>query len=244
MKGVHFSGHRYIGDPMNAIKLYSELGADELLLLDIAATKHKTILSAEFVEKVANECYMPFGVGGGIRTVEEIHRLLGAGAEKVCVNTMAMENLDIVEKSASMFGSQSIVVSIDVKKDFFGRYRIFSNCGQKRTKHDLETLIKRLESSGVGEIFLNSIDRDGVMAGYDEDLVKRISYLTNVPVIACGGAGRLADLQSVILSAGASAAAAGSMFVFHSARRGILINYPTRDALDKLFVAEITKKDS
>ena len=234
VKGINFKNHRYIGDPINAVKIFSEKEADELLFLDITASKENRIISLPFVKKIADECYMPFGVGGGIQSIEHIRALLNAGAEKVSINSAAVTDPEFIREAADIFGSQSILVSIDVRKNLFGNYRLYSHCGTKAARHDLFAFVKKIENCGAGEIFINSIDKDGTMNGYDLNLVKEITNIVGIPVIACGGAGSLSDITAVIDDAGASAAAAGSYFVFHGKKRGILISYPDKDERETL----------
>ena len=234
VKGIQFKNYRYVGDPMNAVKIFSEKEADELLFLDITATKAKRITPISIIEKIADECYMPFGVGGGIKTIEEIRSLLHAGAEKVSINTTAVKNPALVKEASSIFGSQSIVVSIDVRKKWNGKYQIYSNCGTEAAKEDLLDFVVKMENYGAGEILINSIERDGTMAGYDIELIRSVANLVSIPVIACGGAGKMQDIADVIDKANASAAAAGSIFVFHGRKRGVLISYPGRGEVHEL----------
>jgi cyclase len=231
VKGVNFKNYRYIGDPINAVKIFNDKEVDELLFLDITASGEKRTPSLELIEKIADECFMPFSVGGGIRTVEDMRALLSAGAEKISINTAAVEDPSLIRRAADMFGSQSIIVSIDVKSSWLGKINVWTHSGKKKTKLNPLEWALEVEKLGAGEIFLNSIDNDGKMEGYDLKLVKMISDAVNIPVIACGGAGKVDDLYKAIHEAGASAAAAGSMFVFHGARRGVLINFPSAEEL-------------
>jgi len=224
VKGVRFRNHKYVGDPMNALKIFNEKGADEVLLLDVAATARGGTLDPEFVQRVADECYMPFGVGGGVSSLDQIRRLVRAGAEKVAINTFALADSDLIKEAAAQFGSQCVVVSVDVGKDFFGRARVFSHCGSRRTSLDPADWARRAQDLGAGEILLTSIGHDGEGRGYDLDLVRRVASAVEIPVIASGGAGSSLDFARAV-EAGASAAAAGSCFVFKGVHRSVLIQY-------------------
>jgi len=230
-KGVHFGDYKYVGDPINAVKIFSEKEVDELLFLDILASAEKRTVSLELIRQIADECYMPFGVGGGIRDVDTIRQVLKAGAEKVSLNTAAIENPDLIGQAARIFGRQSVVVSIDVKKNWLGSYQVCTYSGQKQLKLDPVRWAKQAEEAGAGEILLTSIDRDGTMKGYDLDLIRSVSSAVHIPVIACGGAGSVQDLSESIRQGGASAAAAGSFFVFHGPKRAVLINVPDKEEL-------------
>jgi cyclase len=184
----------------------------------------------DLIGKLSDECFMPLAYGGGIKTVPDIKDLLGTGVEKVVINTHAVEDPSFVRKASDVFGSQSIVVSIDARRHADGRYEVFTHGGAKPAGLDPVAHARRIEALGAGEIFINSIDRDGTMQGYDLELVRRVADAVGIPVIACGGAGNLEHFTMAI-RAGASAVAAGSIFVFHGRRRAVLINYPTRDEI-------------
>lgn len=226
VKGIHFRNHKYVGDPINAVRIFNEKGADELFILDISATKRGGIPDPGFIERIANECYMPFGVGGGIHTISEIRQLLRAGAEKVSINTAAIQRPELIKEACEIFGNQSITVSIDVKKTWRGNYCVYSHSGSKKTSLDPTNWAEKAALLGAGEILLNSIDRDGTGNGYDLELIKKISKAVDIPVIACGGAGNPSHLLQAIEQGGASATAAGSLFVFYGPHRGVLIQYP------------------
>jgi cyclase len=224
VKGVRFKSHKYVGDAMNAVRIFNDKGADEIFLLDITASARGATLDEEFVQRVADECYMPFGVGGGISSVEQIGRLVRSGAEKVSLNTAALTRPEIIREAATTFGSQCIVVSIDVGRDWLGRPRVFGACGKKNTSRDPVAWAKRAEDLGAGEILLTSIAREGTGEGYDVELTKAVAGAVSIPVIASGGAANAAHVGQVIAE-GASAAAAGSMFVFRGPHRSVLIQY-------------------
>jgi cyclase len=237
VKTIKFKNPKYIGDPINAVRIFNDLEADELIFLDITATKEKRTISPNLIKDIGDEAFMPFSVGGGIRTVDQARNSIAAGAEKVVLNTMAHEKPEIVAEVAEAIGNQSVVVSVDVSKDLFGKYRVYTSSGKKRAKTTLEEHITRVVSLGAGEIFINSINNDGEMLGYDIDLIKKISDLVGIPVIACGGAGNTKDLYLAFKEGHASAVSAGSMFVFHGPRRAVLINYPDKKELENLFIS-------
>ena len=224
---------RYIGDPINAVHIFNDLEADELIFLDITATIENRCISSDLVKSIGEEAYMPFAVGGGITNIKQIHQLISAGAEKVVINTSCIKTPELLSEASRQFGNQSIVAAIDVKKNLLGKYRIYINDGSKQVDIDIEQHIKTLEQMGAGELFINSIDRDGTMSGYDLELIKHISDMVKIPVIACGGAGKLSDLSCVTKLANASAAAAGSIFIYHGSRNAVLINYPDKKELLK-----------
>ena len=235
IKGIKFNHYQYVGDPINAVKIFSEKKADEILFLDIDASREHRIISTELVRKVAEESYMPFGVGGGIKTIEDIRKLLGAGAEKVSINTALVESPNLVSEAANKFGSQSIVASIDVKRKWNGAYQIIILSGKKATGLDPIAFAAKMEKLGAGEIMINSIERDGTMQGYDLNIISQIAKSVNIPVIACGGARNIADLRDAIHIGEASAAAAGSLFVFHGPKRAVLISYPSYEDLEWIY---------
>lgn len=235
VKSVRFKDYRYIGDPINAVKIFNDLRADELVFLDITASREQRKISLDFVHKVGDECNMPFAVGGGIRTLADIREVLQAGAEKVVINTAAAENPDFVRQAAEEFGSSTVVVCMDVKKKMFGKEQVWIYGGTKATSYDPVEYAALMEEKGAGEIIVQSIDDDGMMHGYSLDLIKKISHTVTVPVVACSGAGSLKHLQEAVEKANASAVAAGSMFVFYGPRRAVLINYPSRQEIHQLF---------
>jgi imidazole glycerol-phosphate synthase subunit HisF len=235
VKSIKFKNYKYIGDPINAVKLFNDMGADELAFLDILANREGRSISLDFVRRVGDEANMPFSVGGGIKSNKEIQQILKAGAEKVVLNTFAAENPDFIKEASEEFGSSTIVVSIDVKRSLFGKELTYVNSGNKATKYDPVTFARLAEEKGAGEIIINSIEHDGMMEGYDISLVRRVSEAVRIPVVALGGAGTENDLRKAIIEGYASAVAAGSMFVYHGPRRAVLINYPFQDELTKLF---------
>jgi imidazole glycerol-phosphate synthase subunit HisF len=237
VKSVKFKNYRYIGDPINAVKLFNDVGADELAFLDILANRENHSISLDFVRRVGDEANMPFSVGGGIRSLQEIQQIICAGAEKIILNTFAAENPDFVKQASEEFGSSTIVVSIDVKKNLFGKELTYIYSGKKATKYDPVSFAGLMEDMGAGEIIINSIERDGMMQGFDTALVRRVSEAVRIPVVALGGAGILDDLKTAIIEGYASAVAAGSIFVYHGPRRAVLINYPEKEILNQLFAS-------
>lgn len=234
VKTVRFSKPKYLGDPINAVRIFNEKEVDELVILDIAATEENREPDYKALADIASECFMPLGYGGGVRDVRQIERLFKLGIEKVCINTQAALNPNLVKESARLFGSQSIISSIDVKRKFGGKYEVLIKGGRTGTKTDPVAMAKRMEDMGAGEIFLNSIDRDGTMEGYDLDLIRRVSEAVSIPVVACGGAGSVDDIGKAIKQGQASAAAAGSLFVFQGKHRAVLINFPAPDDLNRV----------
>ncbi len=235
VKGINFNKHKYVGDPINAVRIFSEKEADELIFLDISASKNKRIISLEFIEKIADECFMPFAVGGGIRTVEQIRQILYAGAEKVCINSAAVENPLLIKEASERFGVQSVIASIDVKRGLFGKSRVYIQNGRKKTQYEPVAFAKKMEAMGAGEILINSINHEGLMDGYDLDLIKSVSDAVGIPVIAGGGAGTIDDFQTAVNKGNASAVCAGSMFVFYGPKRAVLITFPKRKDLEGIF---------
>ena len=233
VKTVKFKDPKYVGDPINAVKIFNEKEVDELIFLDITATEEKKKPNFKLIRDIAGECFMPLAYGGGIRNIEDIREILALGAEKVILNSYAIENPSFIREASFLFGSQSIVVSIDIKKSLFGKYEIYVARGTKNTKIDPVRLAVNMAELGAGEIFLNSVDRDGTQQGFDGDLIKRVASTVDIPIIACGGAGKLEDFVEAV-QAGASAVAAGSFFVFHGKHRAVLISYPEYHTLEEI----------
>lgn len=216
----------YVGDPINAMRIFSDKEVDEIVVLDIDASREGREPNYALIEEMAGEAFMPMAYGGGIRNLEQVRRLIRSGIEKVVINTAAIESTDVIREAADMFGSQAVVGAVDVKKTLFGGYRVVTKSATVDAKIGLDEHIQNLISAGVGEILLNNVDRDGMMGGYDVQLIRSITQKVNVPVVACGGAGTVEHLAQAVSEGGASAVAAGSMFVFHGKHRAVLINYP------------------
>lgn len=232
VKSIGFNNYKYIGDPINAVRIFNDSKADELVFLDITATKEKRIIDLDFVKNVGEEANMPFAVGGGIRSIKDIQAIIGAGAEKVVINSYAAEQPDFIEQAADTFGSSTITVCIDVKKKLFNGSRVWIKGGTKATPYDPIAFAKLMETKGAGEIIIQSIEKDGAMEGYDIPLISSISRAVNIPVIALGGAGGIDDLKKAYRDGYANGLAAGSMFVYIGPHRGVLINYPERKQSD------------
>jgi cyclase len=233
-KGVKFKNHQYVGDPINAVRIFNDKEVDEIAFLDISATNDKREPNFSLIRDIASECFIPFSYGGGIKTVDAASKLFSLGVERVIINTAAAENPKLISEIAKMYGTQSVIASIDVKKNFWGHYETFSHSGLKNLKHNLLEYVKKMEDFGAGEIMLTSIDRDGTGMGYDVKLIETVAKTIDIPLIAIGGAGTLSHLQEAFKS-GASAVGAGSMFVFHGKHKAVLITYPTQSDLKNLF---------
>ncbi len=236
VKTTKFKDPKYVGDPINVVKIFNEKEVDELILLDIDATVEKRNPYYEQIENIVSEAFMPICYGGGVTTVEQMNKLFAIGIEKISISVAAIANPTLIREAARRFGSQSIIVTIDVKKSIFGKsYKTVTHNAKINTKLTPLEVAKRMEKMGAGELLINDVDHDGLMNGYDDDLIKLISNAVNIPVVALGGAGSLEHIKSVVYNGGASAAAAGSMFVFHGKHKAVLINYPSQQELKKIF---------
>lgn len=232
VKTIKFADPRYVGDVLNAVRIFNDKEVDEIIVLDIEAHAAPGRIRFDLVQNIASECFMPMCYGGGVTRVDECKRLFSCGIEKVSINTAAAANLGLVEAAAREFGSQSIVVGIDVRKTLFGKYAVVTHGGAKKQRTDVVAYARAVEAAGAGEILLTSVDRDGTGSGYDLDLLKMVTASVRIPVIASGGAGGLSDFKHAVDS-GASAVAAGSMFVFHGRHRAVLITYPEPRELEQ-----------
>lgn len=237
VKTVQFKDPTYLGDPVNAVKIFNRKGIDELAVLDISATRRGRGPDFALLEDIASQAFMPLSCGGGVQTIEQVRRLLAIGYEKVVLNTALVENPELIQESARLVGSQSVVASIDVKR-IGGQALCVIRCGGKMTDFPPVELAKKAESLGAGEIFLNSIDQDGLMKGYDLETVREVSSAVSIPVTACGGAGGVGDLKKVLREGGAHAAAAGSMFVYYGRLKAVLITAPTEEELARAGIYE------
>jgi cyclase len=232
VKTIAFKDPKYIGDPINAVKIFNDLKADELVFLDINATKENRLISLDFVREVGEEANMPFAVGGGIRSLDDIRSLIAAGAEKVVIGSHAAHDPVFIQQAAETFGSSTIVVCIDVKKKFLKGQRVYTKNGTHCTDFSPIEFAKLMEEMGAGEIIIQSIEKDGAMTGYDIDLIKSTSEAVSIPVVALGGAGNISDLKKAWKEGFANGLAAGSMFVYTGTKRGVLINYPEKGEMD------------
>jgi cyclase len=237
VKTRRFRSPVYLGDPINIVRIFNDREVDELIVLDIRAAREGRGPALPRLADLASECFMPVCYGGGVRSVEDLQHIFGLGVEKVSINSQAVLDPSLVESAASRFGSQSIVVSIDVKRDLFGRRRVVTHGG--RRVHPLDPVVhaRDMERRGAGEVLLNSVERDGALGGYDLDLIGEAAAALSVPLIACGGAASLEDAAKA-LRAGASAAAAGSLFTLAGPHRAVLVSYPDRSEIDAAFGVE------
>jgi cyclase len=235
VKTVRFKESTYIGDPINTVKIFNEKEVDEIFFLDIDATKSKKEPPYDLIRNIATECFMPFAYGGGIQSIQQIEKIIKSGAEKIIINSQAFLKRNFIREAVQQFGSSTIAVSMDVKKEFLRGNTVYIKGGTLSTGMNPVDYAREIADEGAGEILINSIDRDGVMEGYDIELIKSISQSVRVPIIACGGAGSLVDFRLAVKEGGASAAAAGSFFVFHGKRRAVLITYPSYTEISNLF---------
>jgi len=235
VKTIKFSAPKYVGDPINAVKIFNEKEVDELIVLDIDASMHNNEPDYVMIKNLAAECRMPFCYGGGVKTVEQANRIISMGVEKVAISSAAIDDPELVARIAEVVGSQSVIVVMDVKKNLSnGKYEIWTHNGSKPTGKCPTEFARKLEGLGAGEVVINSIDNDGVMKGYDLALVRTIRESISLPITVLGGAGSLKDIGELISTFGIVGAAAGSLFVFKGIYRAVLINYPSRSEKDAL----------
>lgn len=230
VKTIRFGNYNYIGDPLNTCRIFNELEVDEMTILDITATNESRGPNFKLLESLASECFMPLSYGGGITRIEEAERLFYTGYEKIVLNTSTFTNPKLIPQIAKIYGSQSIIASIDVKTDLFRKNRIYSHSGTKKESFEVLSWVKKLEDLGVGEILLTSINREGTWSGFDLDLIEKVSNAINIPLIAHGGAGDIEHIASAI-KAGASAVGVGSMVVYQKKDLGVLVNFPDKKKL-------------
>lgn len=232
-KGVKFKKHKYVGDPINTVKIFNEKEVDELVLLDIYVTLENKEIDFSLIKQIASEAFMPLAYGGGIKTVEDARKLFSLGIEKVILNSAALKNPDLITELSNEFGSQSIVFSLDIKKDFLGNQKVYSNCGTRKMKGSPIEIANKMQEKGIGEIILNSIDREGTNKGYDLKLIHQLSSKLKIPTIALGGAGSISHMIDAKKS-GAHGLAAGTIFVFQGPLNGVLITYLTKEEINYL----------
>ncbi len=243
MKTVNFSDPKYVGDPINAVKIFNEKEVDELVVLDIDATAHGAEPNYEMIRNLATECRMPFCYGGGVKTVAQANRIISLGVEKVAISSAAIDNPELVAELAVEIGSQSVVVVLDVRKRRFGgRYDVYTHNGTKNTKRCPFELAREFERLGAGEVVVNSIDNDGVMKGYDLKLARKLRDAVSLPLTILGGAGSYDDIKALINEFGIIGASAGSLFVFKGIYRAVLINYLSPE--DKESLLNLSNKDT
>ncbi len=242
VKTVQFGKHKYVGDPLNAVRIFNEKEVDELIVVDIDATVLNKEPDYSLIQNLATECRMPLCYGGGIKTIDQIQKLIGLGVEKVALSSSVILNPHLIQNAAQVVGSQSVVVVMDVKKRRLGgKYRLYTHNGSNATSFDPVSFAKLAAEYGAGEIVVNSIDRDGIMDGYDTDLVSKVRDATNLPMTVLGGAGSLSDVRQLIENQGIIGAAAGSLFVFKGVYKAVLINYPNRQEKDNLIEQAYSK---
>lgn len=232
VKTRKFTSPKYVGDPMNAIKIFNKKEVDELILLDISASKSKQSPDFEYIGQLASECFMPLTYGGGINSIAHAETLFSLGVEKVCLQTSVISDFQLVKELSKRFGAQAVIVSVDLKKNILGKLKPYSHAGKKISSEWLP-LLQEAEASGAGEIFINSVDNDGEMNGMDIGLIREAATKLSVPLIAAGGVGSLEDIKAAA-DAGASAIAVGSFFVFQGPHRAVLITYPEYKKLENL----------
>ena len=237
VKGVKFKNHEYVGDPINTVKIFNDKEVDELIILDIMASLNANDPNFEILKELASEAFMPMGYGGGIQSLDQAKRVFDLGFEKIVIGTAALINLDLIASIANVYGSQSVVVSLDIKKNWLKKYQLYGYSGSKKMNIELKKFVDQVITSGAGEILLNNIDHDGTKKGYDLEIIKEISCLASVPIVSLGGAWDLSDLKKGI-QAGASAVSAGSMFVYEGKFNAVMVNYPKYSEIEHFFKAD------
>jgi cyclase len=235
VKTVNFKSPKYVGDPINAVRIFNEKEVDELAFFDIDATVLNKEPDYSLIEKLANQSRMPLCYGGGVQTIEQAQKIFGLGIEKIALSSAVIKNPRLVTQIAERVGSQSVIVVLDIKKKLLGGYEVYTHNGKKSTGINPIKFVKELELLGAGEIIINSIDQDGVMKGYDLALIEKIAESISIPLTVLGGAGSLADIEKVIDKYGVIGVAAGSLFVFKGPYKAVLINYPTQLEKNKVF---------
>lgn len=233
VKTVNFKKPGYIGDSINTVRIFNELEVDELIFLDIMATREKRGPNFQILEEIANECFMPLAYGGGLRNIEDAKRIFTIGFEKMAINSYAMENPKFITEIADTFGVQSVIGSIDVRKNMWSKYEVMTHCGTKKQKISPVDWAKKLEDYGAGEILITAIHQEGTWKGFDIKLIEQITNAVNIPVIAHGGGGDLEHIKNTF-EVGASAVGLGSMVVYQSEGMGVLVNFPDREELEKV----------
>lgn len=231
VKTQKFKSSKYVGDPVNAVKIFNDKEVDELIFIDISASKQRNQPDFELINEIASECFMPLAYGGGIANLSHMDKILSAGVEKVIMNNSITNNPKLINEASKIFGSQFLVASIDVKKNFFGKYFVYDYLNQKVISRNIEEYIKFISHLGFGEIFINNVNRDGMRNGYDINLISSIVDCTSLPVIACGGLNNFDDLKSSY-DVGCSGASGGSYFIFQGKHRAVLISYPDKEKIE------------
>ncbi|MGJ1266078.1 AglZ/HisF2 family acetamidino modification protein [Sphingobacterium spiritivorum] len=235
VKTVNFKNAKYVGDPINAVKIFNEKAVDELAIFDIDATVKGLEPNYGLIERIANQSRMPLCYGGGVKTVEQAQKIFGLGIEKIALSSSVIENPNLITQIAERVGAQSVIVVLDVKKKLFGGYEIYTHNGKKATGINPFKFIQEAQKLGAGEIIINSIDQDGVMKGYDHGLIDKAREQTSLPMTVLGGAGSLDDIKKIIDKHKIIGVAAGSLFVFKGVYKAVLINYPTNEEKKRLY---------
>lgn len=233
VKTTKFKDPSYVGDPINSVKIFNDKEVDELVIIGIDASKKKQGPNFDLLRELADEAFMPMAYGGGLHTFKQIEDVFSLGFEKVCLNSANFGSMQLLRQASDKFGAQSIVASVDIKKNLFGKYLIYDHVSGKTLDIKPQDYLRSLITNGAGEIFINFVDKDGTLSGYDIKGFQQISEGLEVPMIACGGARDYNDLKDVLV-AGADAACAGALFVYHGPHRAVLINYPKRDVVESL----------
>ncbi len=234
VKTLQFDKPKYVGDPINAVRIFNEKEVDEIVILDITATPEKREPNFELIKDLASQAFMPLAYGGGITNIQQIEKLFSIGIEKVVLNTVVSTNPNLIKQASDFAGSSSVVVCMDVKSKLFGKPTVFNHAGKVDTKQDPIQFAQKMQKLGAGELIFNSIDRDGMQKGYDLAMIEKIANAIDIPLIALGGAATIDDFRRAVDN-GASAVAAGSMFVFHGKHKAVLITYPEYKKLESLF---------
>lgn len=228
VKTIQFSKFSYIGDPINAVKIFNDCEVDELIILDISATTEGKTPNISLIKKIVDECFIPLAYGGGVKTIEQMEQIFQIGVEKISLNSLLFENPEVVKQAVARFGAQAIIASLDCKKNIWGNYEVYIKSGRVKIKMQFDDVLTYINELGVGEILINDIQRDGIMKGYNVELLQKCIERFNIPVIGIGGAGKLEHLREAF-EIGIPALAAGSLFVYKSEFRGVLINYPSKE---------------
>lgn len=235
VKTVKFKNERYVGDPINAVRIFNQKEVDELVLFDINSTTKASPINYPLLEQITSECFMPVCYGGGVKTLEDFRRLFSMGIEKVSISSLLFDNPEVVTKAVAIYGSQSIIATLDIKlSKYRKKYQVYTHSSKQKRKYTPVEAAKYACSLGVGEVIINTIHRDGTWSGFDQDLIKNICQNVDVPVVAAGGAGTLDDIKDVVVNANASAVALGSMAVFQAKDMGVLIKFPKQTELTKI----------
>jgi len=232
VKTVNFKNPKYVGDPINAVRIFNEKLVDEIMLVDMSVSKLNKSPDIELIESIASECFMPLSYSGGIKKYEDVEKIFSVGVEKVTFQTVAFYDIELIKKTINHYGAQSVAISVDVKKDWLGKYKIYNHVLKKKRPENLLNHIKIFNDIGVGEIIINSVDMDGTLKGPDLDLLKILSDKINVPLIYNGGISSIDDIEKVF-NFGCSVAA-GSFFVFHGPHKAVLITYPSQNQISNI----------